>query len=267
MSRNDLLKQVERIEQMEQELTVFNARRALSAVEKNLQVKKLGDCALLIDANSPQSIYYNRIKGFGMNDLNNLDEILDVYHKESLTPCFDMTPNHLNEEVAKALFDRGYVSAEQLAFLQWQPQWKDEHTHDLSIVAVTAENVDVLMDMISQSMGGVDQEIIDKKKAYFYQPHFQNYLAYVGDEAAGMGSLFLSGDAGYIANDYTIPQFRGRGCQSALVIHRMNEVKKMGLAQIYTDVEFGTTSHNNMLKLGFQTIFLNSFWIKRTQLD
>lgn len=262
MSKDDLIKQVERIEIIERELTVFNAKRALSAVDKNLEVKQMGQCTLLIDSNSPNSIYYNRVKGLGTNDLDKLDEILEVYTEKNLTPCIDMTPNHANEEVAKALANRGFVSTEHLAFLHIGAGGYEARSHDLKIVNVTRENVDDLMEIIRSSMGGVEQEIVDKKKAYFYQPNFQNYIAYIGDEAAGMGSLFISGDSGYIANDYTFPQFRGKGCQTALVNHRINVAKELGLEDIYTDVEFGSTSHNNMLRIGFQTVFLNSFWIK-----
>jgi hypothetical protein len=77
-----------------------------------------------------------------------------------------------------------------------------------------------------------------------------------------MGSLFINGDAGYIANDFTFSQFRGMGCQSALVSHRLRIAHKMGLSDVYTDVEFGTVSHNNMLRSGFQTIFLNALWMQ-----
>lgn len=39
------------------------------------------------------------IKGFGPLDLPELDKLLSYYKNGA--PCFDMTPNHMTEEVAR----------------------------------------------------------------------------------------------------------------------------------------------------------------------
>ncbi|WP_352408144.1 hypothetical protein [Acetoanaerobium noterae] len=44
--------------------------------------------------------------------------------------------------------------------------------------------------------------------------------------------------------------------------YRINKAKELGLDRLYTDVEFGSISHNNMKKLGFETVFVNSYWMK-----
>jgi hypothetical protein len=75
---------------------------------------------------------------------------------------------------------------------------------DIRILKVTEENVDQLMETISLTAGGISKEILERKKVYFYQPHFINYLAYIGDEIVGRASLFLHEDEGYLANDFTL---------------------------------------------------------------
>ena len=109
MSNNKVLEHVSRIEEMEIQLTTFNSRRALSKVDKKLEVKKIGDCSLIYEPNSPNSIYYNRVKGFGMKDIDKLEQILDIYMEQNIIPCFDMTPNNINGEVSTALFNHGYT--------------------------------------------------------------------------------------------------------------------------------------------------------------
>ena len=254
---------VEKINAMELSLTRFNSERALSLVDKDLQVKEVGGCTLLIDSNSPGSIYYNRIKGFGMKDIDKIDEIIAIYESEHITPCFDMTPDHLKMEVAQVLMGKGYYCAEQLVFLEMEPQIDSYQSGSIEIVKVTGENAVEFLQLIAQSSGmELDEELIERKAKYFYRPDFHNYIAYIGKEAAGMGSLFIRGEEGYVANDFTFPSHRGKGVQKELLHHRIHTAKKMGLTKIYTDVEFGTASHHNMLKVGFQTIFQNSFWMK-----
>jgi GNAT superfamily N-acetyltransferase len=263
-NKQNVLVEVGSINEMELALTTFNSKRALSLVDKNLKFKKIGDCTLLIDSKSPSSIYYNRIKGFGINDLNKIDEILDIYASEQITPCFDMIPNHINMEVAKTLMSKGFYCAEQLAFLEMEPHFDEyEHKEEIQLVKVTKENVVEFLHLIARSNGmEIEDELIKRKAEYFVEPIFQNYIAYIGQEAVGMGSLFIHGEKGYIANDYTFPSYRGKGVQKTLLHHRIKAAKEMGLTKIYTDVEFGTASHNNMLKVGFRTVFINSFWVK-----
>jgi hypothetical protein len=57
MTNNRLLEQVSKVEQIELELTIFNAKRALSKIDKNLKVRQIGNSTLLIETNSPKSPY------------------------------------------------------------------------------------------------------------------------------------------------------------------------------------------------------------------
>lgn len=259
----NVLNSVSNISNLELELTIFNSKRALSNIEKKLETLQIGNSILLKDSASPQSIYYNRIKGFGPTDLDKLDLILDIYEQDQIIPCFDLTPNQSNYEVAKSLTNKGFFCAEQLAFLEITPNTSTVSNNQLKIVQVTEENAVDFIKIIGLSTGmEYEDELIKQKSEYFYRPNFKNYLAYFGEQVAGMGSLFISEDKGYIANDFTFPEFRGKGCQTALINHRLHLATEMGLEKVYTDVEFGSTSHQNMAKIGFELVFVNSFWMR-----
>ncbi|WP_352408145.1 hypothetical protein [Acetoanaerobium noterae] len=212
MSNNKVLEHVSRIEEMEIQLTTFNSRRALSKVDKKLEVKKIGDCSLIYEPNSPNSIYYNRVKGFGMKDIDKLEQILDIYMEQNIIPCFDMTPNNINGEVSTALFDHGYAVFEQLAFMQLIPEVYKEFKKEIDIVEVTQENAEEFVNIVIESNGGmdIDASVINRKAPYFYKPNFLNFISYNGGKVAGIGSIFINGKEGYIANDYTFDDFRER---------------------------------------------------------
>ncbi|MFD1776975.1 GNAT family N-acetyltransferase [Paenibacillus rhizophilus] len=109
----------------------------------------------------------------------------------------------------------------------------------------------------------INEEMIARSKGYFHRTDFINYMLRIDGNPAAMGSLFLNGEEGYIANDFTFPAYRGRGCQLALLNHRLADAVKLGVKTVYTDVMFGSVSHGNMEKVGFKTAFLNTFWIKK----
>jgi GNAT superfamily N-acetyltransferase len=255
---------VDKIERLELELTIFNSKRALSSMEKDLETFYIGNSVLLRDVTSPESIYYNRIKGFGASDLDKLNHILTIFEQGKITPCFDMTPLGLNYDVAKALTSKGFFSAEQLAFLQISADSNTQNDKHIKIISVTEDHAEQFIKLIGQSNDiEYRDSLIKRKSEYFHRPNFKNYIAFSDDHPAGIGSLFISGNDGYIANDFTFPAFRGKGIQKALIHHRLQAAKELGLENIYTDVEFGSISHNNMAKMGFQLVYVNSFWMKQ----
>lgn len=264
MSNNKILEQVSKIEEMEIQLTTFNSKRALSKIDKKLEIRKIGDCRLIFEPNSPNSIYYNRVKGFGMKDLNKLDQILDIYKNQNIIPCFDITPNNINGEVSKALLNNGYTIFEQIVFMQLIPKTYEDFKKEIDIVEVTQGNAEEFINIVIESNGGmdIDASVVERKAPYFYGPNFYNFISYIGGKVAGIGSLFINNKEGYIANDYSFKDFREKGSQKALLMYRINKAKELGLEKLYTDVEFGSISHNNMQKLGLETVFVNSYWTK-----
>lgn len=255
---------MEQVEKIETELTQLNASRSLTAVARNLEVKQVGNCTLLRDTTGQPSAYYNRIKGFGPEDLQNLDTLFSNY--EFAAPSFDITPNHMTEEVTSALIGKGLFPVEQLVFMVAHPaDAQVDSTNSYLIERVTEANAEQFIQWIQMSHGNmeINKEMIARAKPYFYSPNFINYMLTIEEEPAAMGSLFRSGEAGYIANDYTFPAFRGRGCQTALLNRRLADAMKFGMKTLFTDVEFGSISHANMEKVGFKTAYINTLWVKK----
>lgn len=253
----------EEIEAAELELTRLNAGRSLVPVPRQLEVLSFGRSVLLRDSSDPASGYYNRVKGFGPADLPELDKLLE--HYPAAAPFFELAPHHLTEEVSLALCSRGFFPAEQLVYMYTCPNSGGEPEMPFPAERVTEENAEEFIGWIAQSAGGMEisGEMLARSKPFFYRPDFINYMLRIGGEPASMGSLFLHGEAGYIANDYTFPPHRGKGNQKALLEQRLTDAARLGAKAVYTDVMYGSTSHANMVKAGFQISHINTFWVKQ----
>jgi hypothetical protein len=216
MNERKPLYYLDRIEKNELVFTRWNAARSLAPLPKQLEILHVGSAVLLRDKTDPASSYYNRVKGFGPQDLSELDSILSNYQA---APCFDMTPDHMTEEVAQALSSRGYIPVEQLVFMYADLLERPEVNLQLHIERVTEQTAEEFIRWIGLSMGGevFEKEAVDRSKAYFYSPNFINYILRMDGAPASMGSLFLNGKEGYIANDYTFEAYRGMGYQGALL--------------------------------------------------
>ncbi|CAM3914648.1 hypothetical protein COLU111180_14150 [Cohnella lubricantis] len=256
---------VEQISKIELALTQLNAERSLVPTPRQLEIHQIGQSTLLRDPTDPAAMYFNRVKGFGSHDIANLDAIFA--HYPDSPPCFDLTPDQLTEDVARALSDRGYIPVDQLVFLAAEragANWREEAS-GYPIERVTEASAEEFIHWIKLTRDSmeIDGDMIARCKGYFHRPDFINYMLRIDGSPAAMGSLFLHGGAGYIANDYTFLEFRGRGCQKALLMRRLHDAAGLGAENVYTDVVFGSASHANMEKAGFRTAFLNTFWIKK----
>lgn len=271
-----VLRDVERMIHLETELTRFNNERSLQLAESRLTVTPIGGTTLLSDELSPQSSYYNRVIGFGPSDLDRLPEILGIYEAAGIDPCFDMSPDRQTGEVAEALASKGFVPRLQLAFLKNERIGKDMG-RDLSEGFPSLTKIEIFLisneeeaisfiRLIERSRGedspALDEAIVQQKSRYFYREDFRNFVAFIGGEPVGMGSMFIRGDTGYLANDFTFPGYRRRGVQTAMIRHRLQAAAALGLKRVYTDVEFASASHANMLKSGFELVYMNAFWMK-----
>jgi GNAT superfamily N-acetyltransferase len=89
------------------------------------------------------------------------------------------------------------------------------------------------------------------------RPGWSCYVAYDGDAPAGAGALFVHAEIGWLGLGATLPSFRGRGAQSAILAARIEEARRRGCRAVTTEtgeLEEGRASgsYRNILRAGFR---------------
>jgi len=89
------------------------------------------------------------------------------------------------------------------------------------------------------------------------RPGWSCYVAYDGEKPAGAGALFVHEGVGWLGLGATLPEFRGRGAQSAVLADRIEDARKQGCRQITTETGERTNdrpsnSYRNILRAGFR---------------
>jgi len=73
---------------------------------------------------------------------------------------------------------------------------------------------------------------------------------------AGTGALQMRGDGlGWLMSDATLPAYRGRGVQSALLAERLRLAAAGGCELAVAEARPGSTSQRNMERLGFRVVY------------
>ena len=96
------------------------------------------------------------------------------------------------------------------------------------------------------------------------RPGWSCYVAYDGETAAGAGALFVHGvpgaevrEVGWLGLGATLPDFRGRGAQSAILAARIEDARKQGCATVTTETgqrvdDRPSNSYRNIVRAGFR---------------
>ena len=86
-------------------------------------------------------------------------------------------------------------------------------------------------------------------------PGFRRYLLHVGDEPAGAASLRVDDGLAQLCGAATVPQFRRRGIQAALLKLRLAEARVAGCDLAVVTTQPGSKSQANAMRQGFSLLY------------
>jgi GNAT superfamily N-acetyltransferase len=92
------------------------------------------------------------------------------------------------------------------------------------------------------------------------------FLSYADRTPAGAGALFVAGDVGWLGLGATLPAFRGRGGQAALIAARIDAARARGCTALATETGVrvegrAAGSYRNLLRAGFVEVTARDNWV------
>ncbi len=101
----------------------------------------------------------------------------------------------------------------------------------------------------------VPESMLDVTEGFFHMPTVCSHLAFVEGEPAGGGSAALHDGLGSLFGASTLPRFRGRGVQKALMAARMAWLVERGCRLATGITHPGSVSQRNFEHAGFRPVF------------
>jgi len=86
------------------------------------------------------------------------------------------------------------------------------------------------------------------------------YVAFVEARPVAFAALYPCDAIGVMASAWTAPEFRGRGCQTALLRERINHTAEAGMDLVVSHAAAGSASQRNMERLGLQVAYTEAIW-------
>jgi GNAT superfamily N-acetyltransferase len=180
-------------------------------------------------------------------------------------------------DIPARLSRRGYVLMDfenVLAFDLSRPSPAANDTADAApVVARDADSPEQWMDVVIEGFSSPDgtprssEAFSDEALRQVYvdfaaSPEYVRYVARVEGALAGGAAMRLSGDIAQFCGAATLPAFRRRGVQSALLRRRLDDARAAGCALATVTTQPGSKSNRNAQRQGFELLYPRAVLVK-----
>jgi hypothetical protein len=204
--------------------------------------------------------FMNRVIGLWPEDADEVDAIAAWYRGLGVRGWFELAPAAGFERLADALTRAGAAQIGRYARLcgpvpgptSIPSGVRVEESPDPAVFA------DVLLrgHEVPEHARSTDGRAFE----HGHVPGWRFYLAYVDDSPAGAAVLTVDDGVGFLANASTLPAFRRRGVQSALIARRLSDAAADGCELSSSGTELGSVSQRNLERAGLQITYTKAVW-------
>jgi len=207
----------------------------------------------------------NRVHGFSVADLDSLDDLLRFYRADSL-PC-SLTVRH--GDMTEALFARltsaclwSAGSGTVPAIVPKVPV--DEDTApDITVRRSGPEEKELYLDLFQQAFAERDEADPEYRPIQWAEdalPGGARYVAEFDGRPVAMASFPIRDGVGFFGTAGVLPQYRGRGVQTALIRRRLAEAPALGCDLALGGGSMNTTTYRNFERAGLRLIPMGMHW-------
>jgi ribosomal protein S18 acetylase RimI-like enzyme len=223
-------------------------------------LERFGDVVAAATPSRPDLDFMNRIHGLAFADPAVLVEVLSFYGSLGLRPWVELPPGA--EEVAARLAEAGTRPVGSLTVLFGTADARPSPPN-VGIRRVGGADARRFADLLLAGHGvSSAARVVDAPgiAAAGSRNDIAFYIAAIDGQEAGAGVLALHDGVGYLANASTLPAFRRRGCQTALVARRIADSVGLGCDLVASLTSFGSASQRTLERAGLRIAYTRTVW-------
>jgi hypothetical protein len=236
----------------------IDALRRIDGNPLNAQVVEFGEATAILAPNSKARIV-NRVFNLSDKDAHCLNTIRDLFNKNAVDLSIDLDPFGTYEPETGLLAVMSRAGLHQSSFHQMACARPKEFSPDLP---PNCRLQDVGREA-ARDFGFIHEKVFGPAiliTPLLTHPAFHCFVAYLNDQPAALAVLHIKGKVASMANGITLPEFRSKGLQTALLRHRMNIAKDLACDLVVGQATPTNVSLRNQCRTGFTLAGTKAIW-------
>ncbi len=215
---------------------------------------------------------FNRVVALGLVEPaseQDVDRIIDFYRHAGVPRFFvQLHPGAQPAELPQWLEARGLTHHNNWVKLHRGKEPGGDPQTDLEVRQIDEDAAATFAEIVKASFEWPDP-VEPLVACLVGRPNWLHYIAYDGDAPAATAALFVHGEYGWLDFAATLPDYRGRGAQNALIARRIQDATAGGVKHLMVETAEGkpdkpSPSYRNIVRFGFKTAYVrpNFLWTK-----
>jgi hypothetical protein len=253
------------------ELGELEAFRSLLAGHVQAEI---GGAVCLGFEGTPGSALFNRALGIGLAEPateRGLSEIDAFFADRGLTYGITLTPDAQPRELPEWLEARGLHRGYAWTKFARGPEPPAPVESDLRLEELGADRAAVFADVFMRAYGTpeVTRPLLERLPG---SDGWRCFGAFDGDAPAATGALCVTGTVGWLGAAGTLPEFRRRGAQGAILAARIEAGRQAGCETLVTETGEPVDgrpggSYRNIVRAGFEPVYVRQNYLSSEQGD
>lgn len=246
-------------------LAKFTALKDEGGNHRAVEIRRFGQVITTVVGYLAHNPSYNRVFCFTEEETGRVAEIVAWFRERQVRMWFDIVPPLVSQGTLRVLESEGLYLSRFTDIVYAEPvSFQSQYGGDLSIQQIeSGQSFGDFAQVLSLAFE-IPMEIVDQTEHFtqieYSHPHWRRYLAFVDGRPASLACVFTGEQATSIAVMGTVPEYRNRGCQSALIRQCIADAAEAGSDLVVSQTGSGSTSERNMIRAGFQVAYTKMLW-------
>ncbi|WP_240647541.1 GNAT family N-acetyltransferase [Paenibacillus nanensis] len=205
---------------------------------------------------------FNNVKG--KLEPEQLEPIIAFYRERERVFEFQVMPKHADPEVLIELARKGFYQSGFHSTLFTEAQPIEAALPEGITIRALQDHEFMQYAAIHCEATGLPLEgqhyVAENNRIVGCRPGWRYYIALCDDEPAAVAVMYAEGKAASCTFAATLPKFRGRGLQLALLRRRIRDAYAAGCELVVAQCAYGSSSHANMERAGMRLGYTRATW-------
>jgi len=248
----------------------MEAIRSRPGNPEGIEIARFGGAACFYSKTMPWATF-NTVKGLRSGDGDALAAIVDFYRSRGRKPQFELVPGLTDQELMKRLdelgfYQTGFHTSMALTAADADALSPEPHEDEPEIRLLREDEFELYATVHCRGTGLPDSGIapVAANNGVLYgRPGWRFYVALWEGVPAGVAVSHTSKGTASLTFAATLPEYRGRGIQTALLRRRIGDAFAEGCGLVVGQCAFLSPSHRNMERVGMRIGYVRASWNER----